>query len=249
MKKKSHQNTLLAIATVAFLSACASNDMHATKVSVVSAAAPLNLSMLSFSAATAGQLILSDPAQFQSAALLASQRGLVKQEISEMTLGITSEGDEKENISVIKVARLPTGLDYFEHNVTDLTEKGITLSGAAIALYLNSRFPYFQGKLPTAPDQLRLLSGRLYSADSAYVIEMKNPDGQVSTQECSPEKIIPASTVHAKLEGRAVIFHCTLSGETGNFWYLENYRRYVEFELFDDGELLSRKTIKDVKFN
>ena len=160
-------------------------------------------------------------------------------------------GDETvENRSLMRFSTLPGGLNHYLHSRVGLIESGIDLFGTGTLVYWNSNFPNQDEVAAAEPDQIRLVSGRMFSGESAFTLEIANSGGDIVTDECRPLERVSAQTIHIKLLGNATIFQCKTSvGTNSRMWYLEDYARYITQSVYDDEGFLSRFTVKDVRFH
>ena len=207
----------------------------------------------SLALADAVSLVNEDAVGFNSAARLAARRPYVKREINGLTLSHAVK-DSEEKLSEMRFSPLPLGLDYTLHQVpassteTALTEGIIGIFGATDALYWNSRFPYPNGMVNTAPDQLRLVSGHLFEPGSKFVLENNSGHGARSI-DCTPISSAAAITVHASLTGKVTTFGCKAGdGVSQLLWYFEDYARYLSAEVKVDDEIQSRFKVISVSF-
>ncbi|MBD8531020.1 MULTISPECIES: hypothetical protein [unclassified Massilia] len=175
---------------------------------------------------------------------------MIKQEISELELGVISGEGNVEKHSLMRFSTLPAALNYFTHSHSGFTEAGIDLFGRGSVLYWNSRAPFQNGVIAAAPNQVRLINGRLYSGDSAFTLEIKEPSGEIAVEECAPSERIPANIIHSKLTGNATVFLCKTSfGINAEIWYLDDYARYITRSVYDDDGFQSRFTVREIKFS
>ena len=248
--------TVLAIGTLSACSTTGTVQPEAPRQTIPTAnSAEVRFPIRSLDANSAQALAVSEKDKFASLAALASQRPQVRQEIGELELGILAGDEPGEKVSQMRFSVLPMGLDFYSHTAKpvadrpDFGEAGIGLFGLGTAVYWNSRFPYPNGIVAEAPAQLRLLKGRLFSADTSFTLEINEPSMEAIVQECSPVESISAQNIHASLTGRATIFGCK-TGDASNakFWYLEDYARYISYDISYDGSSLSKARIKNVKF-
>jgi len=221
------------------LAGCATTDDHPSEKT-----SQPDMTTLSLEHAT--DLVVNHKAAFQSAYLLASQRPAVKQEITEFGFGITSDDQEGEIDSVARFYRLPGGLEYSKHAHTDLVEATIGVFGVTSISYWNGRFPF---PFVFDPHQVSLTNGGLFSVDSGFTLETKYSSQQL-VETCQLLEDIPANSIHRKLNGRAAVFQCTAAPLDVKYklWYLADYARYVNFEIYAEDHLQAAIRIKDVKF-
>ncbi len=218
-------------------------------------AADVRFPIRSLEANSAQALVINEKDKFDSIASLASQRPTVRREISELELNIIAGDEPGEKVSRMRFLSLPMGLGFFSHTVEatsdgpGFSESGIDLFGLGPVVYWNSRFPYRNGIVAAEPAQFRLVTGRLFSGDSSFTVELKDPSMEGVLQECTPVERIPAKDLHASLTGRATIFACKTGENTdAKAWYLEDYARYVSYDISYDRLPLSKIRIRNVKF-
>lgn len=201
----------------------------------------------------ADAVALSATLDLRSAVALASARPAPRREVKHLVVEHTTAETSAPLRSVMRFARLPNGLRHVVHDVpaspghSALHETFVDAYGVASVLYWNSRF---EGGMPAPePSRVRLVSGKLYSLDTAYVIEQTMEDGLVITTSCSPEAAFPASSIHETFSGLAAVFNCTASTDvTERVWYFADAALYVVSEWSSDGELMSRFRIVEVMF-
>lgn len=227
------------ILLASFLAGCATNELSpsAQNTSIDSRNGALDY---------ATDLVIKEKEKFRSAYLLASQRPRVIQEIQEFQFGVSSDDGAGEVDSVARFSPLPGGLQYFEHTQPSPLEASIDVFGIASVLYWNGRIPY---PSLSAPKKVSLTSGRLFSLDSPFTLESKD-EYVFIVETCEPLETIPAHNIHKKLTGSAAVFECKAPPWDAKYklWYLADYARYVNFETYIDGQLLTSIRIKDVKF-
>jgi hypothetical protein len=202
----------------------------------------------------ADAVALSSSMDFRSAIALASTRPKPPREVAQFTFEVTSTDPPATVRSIMRFSPLANGLDHVSHDVpalpgnSALHETFVTAHGVGTVFYWNSRF---SGRQPRpAPSEYRLLSGRLYSIDSPFVMEERKEDGRVITTSCSPGTPFSASTLHEDLTGLAVVFDCSIAPVrvTKREWYLADAGRYLLSELSMDGELFTSIKIAGIRY-
>lgn len=232
---------VLATFAATALVACSTTPQHEKPAAIASAPADkVTFPIRSLGVADAVSLVKNYQSEFESAAKLAAQRPTVAREISGLTLEIQSPGRAAKQ-SVMRFSSLPQSLNFGSHAFpassgdTALDESFIDIFGVQSVLYWNSRFPYPNGIIAYAPNQARLVSGKLFSSDSKFIVETgSQADGWLSI-ECVPVSRIAATTVHPAFTGHVTTFSCTTPSDDAVElrWYLEDYARYLSAETRD----------------
>lgn len=234
---------LMVWVALAGLPGCATSELSGGANRPVVAAAPA----VGLTLAEAIDMSGTERIQFQSAMSLALQRPHVEHEIVALELGIRSADEPNEKRSLMEFSTLPTGLNYYVQRQAGFNEAAIDLFGTVAVAYSNSRVPAAAGEDRAVPDQIHLVSGRLFAGDASFTLSVSDADGEIVRMQCTPIGRVAASTIHRTLTGKAAILHCTLSsGAESNTWYLEDYARYLNFEVQEDGIVQARVTVKDV---
>ncbi|WP_133166898.1 hypothetical protein [Solimicrobium silvestre] len=189
--------------------------------------------------------------RFDSASQLGAMRPTANQEIESIKFELLDPTGEHLNNSVMHFAKLPNNLEFAYHSfpatkdMAELNQSFIHVFGLASVLNWSSRFP--EHELPS-PDQVQLISGKLFSISSKFTIEQRLSEKDIFTTECVPQDLFPASKINALLTGNATVFVCKtpIINNVTSYWYIENSARYVISEIWDDGELQSKFKIVDL---
>jgi hypothetical protein len=250
MTKLNSGSSLLKFSFIFILTACSTNPQNSSlpeKEAHNSAKWKLNLE-------NARNLVNLEG--FSSASKLAATRPKVIQEITSIQFELLDSNGVSTNSSVMHFSKLPHNLELVTHSVpatknkTELNESFIDVYGLAPVQYWNSRSRFPEADLPP-PDQLQLISGKIFSINTKFVIEQKLFHGETLTTECTPSERIPAKKIHPSLTGYASVFACNTPSMKflEYYWYIEDSARYVASESWNDGELQSKFKIVALTFN
>lgn len=136
---------------------------------------------------------------------------------------------------------------------TMLNESAIDVFGLTALVYWNSRFQYPNGVIAQSAQKMRLVDGRIFSADSPFILETEMYPGEAPVQKrCVPLERVAASEVHPALSGKATLYSCLMTDFPGmeeRTWYLEDTARYIGREFIDEGTVSTRFKIIDVMFD